>query len=165
MRRHDVRLHGLAFRTHRNMLPRRQLLNGAFAISVALRASVDRTVTASRLDKAVGCTRTCRIVGRRVRVPSRLLRRMYNHVKSTLLRHFVTLQQIHVYVTGRGPPVTNTKGYRSVIATAFVQWGTVVTLERALFFTLALRRVRRGDVFTVEVCGQAFFACWGSARG
>lgn len=100
-----VRLGKLGLFTFRKMLPLRGGMNTRCALGLQLGASFDQTSRASSLGCAVGCTRIFRTIGRRVGVPSRLLRRIVRHVTKQLFRSFPRVARVGVTLFGRGPPV------------------------------------------------------------
>lgn len=108
-----VCLEGIHFRTFRNMLPRRKVINGSCLIGLILSCSFSSTVGASSLRKALGCTRICRGMERRVTIPDGLLRRITNEVTRELFSSFPRVRGLRLSVAGIGPPVktsdSNTK--------------------------------------------------------
>lgn len=103
--RRCVFLRGMHFCDCRKITPRRATVNGRFVVGLELGASFNGTARASRIRSAIDCTSVCTTLGRRVRLPSGLLRRMYKQVMGELFQSFQGVERVRVGLTGEGPPV------------------------------------------------------------
>ncbi len=119
-----ILLRSIGVCTHRKLSPRRRLANTYFCIDMRTSASFVSTVRASYVRKAIDCTSVFQYIGRRVDIPSYLLRRMTKEVLDHLFRSFPAVSHVQLGLAGRGPPVKTS--YRDTnIRLRTIQWAFV----------------------------------------